>query len=75
MWFGLAGALALMVGKILKGVERTSGGEIQAAARAEKAGSAALGAFTHQCGPVIGQGGMSAKWISCENSTLVYLSS
>jgi hypothetical protein len=51
MWFGLAGALALMVGKILKGVERTSGGEIQAAARAEKAGSAALGAFIYQRGP------------------------
>lgn len=41
----------LVVGEILKGFQRISGGEIQAATRAEKAGSATLGAFVHQRGP------------------------
>ena len=41
----------LMVGEVLKGFQRVGSGEIQAAARAEKTGSAALGAFVHQRGP------------------------
>lgn len=41
----------LVMGKVLKGFQRINGGEIQPAMRAEKAGSAAFGAFIHQCGP------------------------
>jgi hypothetical protein len=41
----------LMVGEILEGFQRISGGEIQSTARAEKAGTAALGAFIHQGWP------------------------
>ena len=48
---GARGALVLMVGEILKGFQRVSGGEIQTATRAEKAGAATLGALVHQGGP------------------------
>jgi hypothetical protein len=41
----------LMVGEILEGFQRVSGGEIQTATRAEKAGAAILGALVHQGGP------------------------
>ena len=48
---GARGALVLMVGEIVEGFERVSGGEIQTATRAEKAGVATLGALIHQGGP------------------------
>jgi len=51
MRLGPGSALMLMVGEILEGFQRVSGGEIQAATRAEKAGSATLGALVHQRGP------------------------
>ena len=41
----------LMVGKVLKSFQRIGSGKIQPAARGEKAGSAALGAFIHQGWP------------------------
>jgi hypothetical protein len=51
MWLWPGSALVLMVSKILEGFERVGRGEIQAATRAEKAGSAALCALVHQRGP------------------------
>jgi hypothetical protein len=51
MQLGARGALVLMVGEILEGFQRVSGGEIQTATRAEKAGAATLGALVHQGGP------------------------
>jgi hypothetical protein len=51
MWLWPGSALVLMVSKILEGFERVGRGEIQAATRAEKAGSAPLGALVHQRGP------------------------
>jgi hypothetical protein len=51
MRLGPRGALMLMVGEILEGFQRVSGGEIQTATRAEKAGAPALGALVHQGGP------------------------
>jgi hypothetical protein len=43
----LAGTLVLMMRKTVEGFQRISGGEIQAAAGAEKACTASLGAFIH----------------------------
>jgi len=51
MRLGPGGALMLMVGEILEGLQRVGGGEIQAATRAEKAGDATFGALVHQGGP------------------------
>ena len=51
----------LMLGKVLKGLKSVRGGKIRAAAGAVKAGSAALGAFVGQRGPMIGLGGDSRK--------------
>jgi hypothetical protein len=46
----LTGTLVLMMRKTVEGFQRISGGEIQAAAGAEKACTASLGAFIHQGG-------------------------
>jgi len=50
MRFGPGSAQVLMVGEILEGFQRVSGGEIQTATRAEKAGAATLGTLVHQGG-------------------------
>jgi hypothetical protein len=51
MRLGSRSTCMLMVGEILEGFQRVSGGEIQTATRAEKAGAATLGALVHQGGP------------------------
>ena len=51
LWLWPGGARVLMVGEILEGFQWVGSGEIQAAARAEKAGFATLGALVHQRGP------------------------
>jgi hypothetical protein len=47
MRLGPGSALMPMVGEILEGLKRVSGGEIKAATRAEKAGRATLSALVH----------------------------
>jgi len=66
----------LVVSKALKGFQGIGGGKIQPATRAEKAGSATLGAFIHQCAP----GNRSRRQVSqngdpCKNCTLAALAS
>ena len=51
MRLGPGSAQVLMVGEILEGFQRVSGGEIETATRAEKTGAATLGALVHQGGP------------------------
>jgi hypothetical protein len=66
----------LMAGKVLKSFQRIGSGKIQPAARAEKAGSAALGAFIHQGWPGY-RGGrqFSQNGFPCKDCTLACLGS